>query len=339
MGNVDNFFDEMFENMDITEKSDAEVTEILKQSAKEAGMQVYDTTDNKDRPVVIATSLKDEYIDIAVNSKLIPESYKHARFDVDKIKDNLIKQYAKSKLYKIHKFNEYTSICMGILSAIRLNQLPRRSYLIGAPNGFGKSSFVNECIITLKQQGFTAVPYISLWELAQIRIEDEKMLMNPYIHPRYKMDEIIDKRRREFEYTETNNSFEYTNTKQVTDYFKKPGTVTGLFSFSEYINADCLFVQLTSILSKEIESHTLKQVLDIRAAKGLPTIVMMSTSLEPYINDPVLRDLVWNEILSYNEDDNSYDRVYHIACYKTKELSIDNKGAKVDSRTGIVLGE
>ena len=270
----------------------------------------------------------------AVDEAIIPKVYKQSTFDRDKIKENLKVQYSKNKLYKIKKFERYISVCFGILNTFRTRQMLDRSWLIGAPNGFGKNSFVTECLITLRCQGYKVVPYISLLELAQLRVEYERILMEPY---KYKYDD--------------KDGHRYSEPKEYKAYMKEPESLIGRFSFMEYVNADCLFVHFTDVISKEVESHMLYQLLSMRGAKGLPTVVMISTSLEPYINDINLRTLVWDEILTpsrLNEDDRTYadiagkngsfDRVTHISTYKQRKsnLDIDNRGQDVDPETGVI---
>lgn len=296
-----------------------ETSKKLVDEAKENGLETYTKEDEANRAEKIFYGLTKADRDQAVVEFVVPEAYKDSSFDVDKIRENLRLQYRKSKgMYKVYRLSDYLQVCQEILSTIRMKKLPRRSYLIGAPNGFGKTSFVNECLITLRAHGFKVAPYITLWELSQIRVENEQRIMAPY--KRYKED----------------NSGTYYLEPNVSTGYKKPQIVTGCYSFSEYVNADCLFVSFTDTISKEIESHALYQLLSIRGAKGLPTIVMMSTSLEPYENDKALKELVWNEIKAYDENKDCFDRVYHVSCYRRKCIGLENKGEEVDSDTGVV---
>lgn len=307
--------DDAFESAGV--KTDNSSKELM-DSAKDAGMKV--EVNKKEEAKQIVYNILPSDRDLAVNMYIVPEKYRNAYFDVDKIKANLREQYTKNgKLYKVYKFNDYVSVCTAILSNIRMHVLPTRSYLIGAPNGFGKTSFVNECLITLIKQNYKVAPYISLSELAQIRVDNEHRLMNPYK-----------------KYKEVNSDYTYTEMNIKAGYQKVPEVVTGRYSYSEYINADCLFVYFTDVVSKDIESHMLYQLLTIRGAKALPTIVMMSTSLEPYENDMILKEQVWDEIKDYSESSNSFDRVYHVSCYKHKNLALDNKDETVDNDTGVV---
>ncbi len=286
--------------------------------AKESRMQVPYESEHKE-PHKIFYGLQPEDRNLAVQLSIVPKSYKDAQFDPDKIKENIARDCTKYKgLYKVYNMNAYVETCLGILSALRCGELPNCSYIIGAPNGFGKTSFVNECLMTMLKNNFKTVPYISLWELAQIRVDNEHRIMNPYIHPKTKEQHINESKQKQ--------EYMYSNANEPVNIMKKPEVVIGRYSYSEYINADCLFVSLTDVISKDIESHTLYQLLSIRGAKALPTIVMMSTSLQPYENDPVLAEYVWNEIKTDTIKDYCYDRVYHISSYKMKNMDLHNNG-------------
>lgn len=261
--------------------------------------------------------------ELAVNQCLIPKSYKYAEFNIERIKANIREQFNTSKgLYKVLRFNEYTELCYNILSTVRMKKLPERSYIIGAPNGFGKTSFVTECLITLNKQGYNVVPYISLWELAQLRIDNEHRMMKPF--RKFKLEE-----------DESEKLVYNTEPNKFPGYMREPEVVTGHYSYSQYINADCLFVHLTDASSKDLESHALYQLLNIRGVKGLPTIVMTGQSLDIYIKDTALRELVWDEILTKNKESSYFDRLYHVSTYKVRKLNIDYS-EEVDAETGIV---
>jgi hypothetical protein len=314
--------DEALDSLGMKTESLDDTHEKLNAEAETADMHINEIRQivNESEKLAYGLSKEDRYQ--AVAEFIVPKAYQEAEFNVEKIKDNIRAQYLRSSLYKTEKFPKYIKICDEILSSIRMKQLPKCSYIIGAPNGFGKSSFVNECLITLRHMGYKCVPYISLWEIAQIKVDNEQRIMQPY---------------RKFK--EEGGNVYYTEANSPTGYFKKPEVITGRFSYSEYINADCLFVSFTDVMSKEIESHALYQLLSIRGAKGLPTIAMISTSLEPYENDRVLKEQVWDEIRAYKEVENCYDKVYHVSCYKVKRTGLDTKDEKIEKDTGIILGE
>jgi len=324
---MENTLDNVFDTMGIETESLKETTTKLEKSAEEVGLTVhYDP--EKDTNHKIFYGLTDNDREQAVIESIVPKIYRDSAFDVEKIKNNLRAEYkALNKLYSVYNFNEYIQTCNGILSAIRMKKLPTRSYIIGAPNGFGKTSFVSECLITLRKHNFRVAPYITLSELSTLRIEEERRMMNPF----FKQQE----ENNTYNKNEGTIVYSYNGNK---GYVKTPQVVIGCYSYSEYINADCLFVALTNRNSKEVESFMLKQLLNIRAIKGLPTIVTMMESLDIYTRDPNLKYLVWDEILAYTENEICYDRLYHVSTYKFKNIGgkINNKGVNVENDTGIV---
>lgn len=296
---LDDAFDESITTRSYDEKR---ITEM-----REAGLYVpMDKTKKQEhRALMGGITVADR--NQAVFERLIPEAYKDCSFDVEHIKRNIRDAYSKSgKLYKVYKFKQYEDVCNSILTTLRLGKVPDRSYLIGAPNGFGKTSFVMECIMTLRKAGKIAAPFITLTELAQLRADDEHRLMNSF---------------KKFSTDVKDGTTYYVENNESHEYIKKPQIVINGYSFNEYMNAQCLFVGFSGILSKEVESNMLYQILSIRGAKGLPTIAVISTSLEPYERDRYLKEYIWDEIKNYNNSQ-SYDRVIHISCYKRKEMNI-----------------
>lgn len=246
----------------------------------------------------------------AVKAGLIPQAYADCEFDIDKIQENKEKQMLKSsRAFSISRFSDYKDITTGLISTIISNKLPRQSYIIGAPNGFGKTSFVNSCIIKLHALGRMCTPYISLSELAEVKFQNDKRLIEGIsareVYKKEYVDATIEKYKEVF-YEQFESGL----------YTKKPINLIGNYSWSEYMNCDILFCYFTDVSSKVLESEILKTAVTIRGTKGLPTIAMISTSLEPYKRDKMLREYVWNEILSYNESEESCDRLRHISCYK-----------------------
>lgn len=324
MSDVNNALD-LFDSLGISVESNKSVMNKIKKDA-EANNIVLDnpmeSIREKRESQSLFCTLTDSDRDQAVKEFIIPSSYRNAYFDYEKVRSNIKNQYKASKnLYKVYNLNTYVQLCNTILSTLRMGNLPDRSYIIGAPNGFGKTSFVNESLITLRKRGYRAVPYISLIELAGLRVAEEQRLMKPY--NKFKADTATD-------------SVYYTEFKENDVYVKKPLLIQNKYSFSEYINADCLFVSFSDVVSKDIESHMLYQLLSIRGPKGLPTIAMISTSLAPYENDQFLKEYVWDEIRAYKETAGCYDRVYHVSCYKRKELNMAARTEGFENDTGIV---
>ena len=325
----ENLIDSAINSLDIKTSNDTLVK--MTEEANNSGIKLTSEEKPKASPLVLINSLDRE---LAVKEKLIPECYEKAIFDIEKIKKNISEQYTKSKgIYKVYRFKDYTDTCSAILTTLRTGQIPKRSYIIGAPNGFGKSSFVNECLITMRKQNWICAPYISLHELAEIRTEEEKRLMKPFS---YTASQGIYEQDGKYYNTKEVNGYTYTDFRTPIEIVKKPTIIQSAYSWNEYINAKCLFVHFTDVISKDLESHVLYQLLSIRGAKGLPTIAMISTSLEPYLKDTSLREIVWDEILDYDVEGGSCDRIKHVSCYKAKKLDFSKDG-EIDKDTGIVL--
>lgn len=259
--------------------------------------------------------------DRAVKLGLIPPDFRNATFDNDKIRSNITRQQNMSghKFHAVH-YEDYFQTAEDIINCIRVKQLPMKSYLLGAPNGFGKQSFATDCILASLHNGWVTVPYISLLELAEIKTANDKVLLRglmgvetniaqqpfSYVSGDYVTDgdakEVI-------------SSYSYIG-DAYTD-IKSPVVVTGRYSWSEYINAPILICFFSGIENKAVESQLLYTLLNIRSAKGFPTIAMISTSLTMYERDPVIGKHVWKEIKSYDAEAKSYGRVYHVSCYKS----------------------
>lgn len=324
-----------FESLGIDIESIDDTNKKILGEAEENDINIGQKNENRNDVRLQTFRITAEDRHIATELQLVPKAYENATFDVDKIKENIKGLYVNKSTRKITKkvkgFNDYVSICNGILTALRVGKLPTRSYIIGAPNSFGKTSFVNEAIITLNKQGFIAVPYISLVELAKIRSDSEEKLLKPSEKVRNRF--LIKNEHGVFEQVKDDKD-EY---KLAGEFVTKAKTVTRQYDFYDYINADCLFVKFSAQESKEIESKTLYQVLSIRADRGLPTIVTVPYSIDIYHKDINLKRYIWDEIEIAYEKENCYDRLYHVSCFVVPYLGgLAEKGEKIDMSTGII---
>ena len=243
---------------------------------------------------------------------LIPKAYRNVEFEPEKVKTNYSEQLKNSRRHELINFNDYISKTTEILSLIRARQDLPGSYIIGAPNGLGKTSFVYTAILLMYQRSMKVVPYLSLTELAEIKLANEKRLASGL--KLVSDDFIIDGH--ELKFTKNRNAvMSYYADIGDAGYSKIPEISLGRYSWSEYINADVLFCYLTDPSTKELESSILKVILETRGTKGLPTVVMVSTSLNPYRNHRILGKNIWQEILSYS-DTPKYDRLTHTSCFR-----------------------
>ena len=203
--------------------------------------------------------------EMAVHSGLIPLSYMDTEFDERKIKNNIMEQARSSKRrFKMKQFDVYMSTLNMIISQIRTKDIPKCSYLIGAPNGLGKTSFVNTCLKIMLQNEWIATPYVSLFELAEIRAEHERNLINSVSLSKWARKDEED----------TQESFYY---KDRSDCVKMPRTITNRFSWSEYMNSEILFCFFSSLDNKVISSLNTSS-----SSQNLLTFFLKTSLLGPF---------------------------------------------------------
>lgn len=253
----------------------------------------------------------------AVNMGLIPPQYINAEFDMNKIKEHVRNIVAKAKnMITIERYENYFNVCNSIINTLRIGKLPVRSYIIGAPNGFGKQSFATDCILASLHNGWITVPYISLLELAEIKSANDKIVARGLMGMETKIAKnSFNYQTGLYENDDNIESFYYAMGDKYNE-FKVPAIITGRYSWSEYINAPFLVCFFSGIESKLIESQILNTLLNIRSAKGYPTVAMISTSIEMYKKDPVIGKYIWSEILNPDPESNDLSRVLHISMYK-----------------------
>lgn len=258
--------------------------------------------------------------DEAVRLQLVPECYKNYAFDRNRILDNMRKRNNLEKLPSIYEsvFKKYASLCENILTGFRSGQVPNRSYIIGAPPDLGLTEFVTECILEMFTRGFRTVPYITLYELADVKSVQAKVLEMPV--------KLVNK-----------NGMITENINEIPEFIKRPELIYGRYSFSEYMNSSCLFVHLSDVVYKEIESKLLKQILTIRGMKGLPTIVTVGISLDYYRKDKELEEYVWRDITTRDVDNRRFDMLYYVSCYRV-DMSPIKQQSLLDEETGLLKG-
>lgn len=238
----------------------------------------------------------------AVRLGVLPEAFRNDIFLRDRVMENYKSLKENGRNFNMVNLDQVISTMEYIIQCIHLRKRLEHSYLIGSPNGFGKTSFVMTCIKMMVYHGMRTVPYISLSELAQIKNQVDTALLKGQILTR-KVEKIDAVHRPEI-----------TSDKMPIDCISR-------FSWNEYLNADVLFTFFTNIEYKVIESRMLKVILDLRAAKGLPTVVLISSSVksyfQPYLNNREMTEWYWDEIYTRDEKLSRLDRVWHISTYKT----------------------
>ena len=227
--------------------------------------------------------------DSAVAVGLIPNERKSDRYDSQFIRNRI---YNKDFLYStsskirlgVRGFDKYIATLNEIYSAIISGNKLNCSYLIGASNGFGKTSFVIDCLKILHSKNKRAVPYMTLYELATLRKKYDY-----YLSGKSKENYRVDEERNR------------------------------LYSFDDCVNCEVLFTRLSGIEVAKVEMNMLKTILNLRAIKGLPTVVFMEEPLRIYQTDSVMNLYVWDEILVYKDEYRAYDKVKHVATFKVIE--------------------
>lgn len=111
---------------------------------------------------------------------LIPARYLDLEFDVDKLKAELKKEWAFTKLYTISNFSAYASLLSGILTDLRFGRLPDRSYLIGfySSTELGNLAFAVNAIKLMYAQGMKVVPYVSCNDICKVLNLETSMQVN-----------------------------------------------------------------------------------------------------------------------------------------------------------------
>lgn len=208
----------------------------------------------------------------------------------------------------IKKFDELKLVLNTLITGLRVNQMPSNSYILGASNGFGKTTFVNTCIKLLMASDRKVVPYISLSEIHDLMYED--------------YSRMIENRRRMYELKPEQDGAE----EEYWEQDKKANECT----WQDFVKADVVFCYLTGVEEEcmWIEMSTLKRLLQLRSSKGLSTIVMMAESLDWYRNSDKIRRGILNEIINPKANSEGvYDKLIHKSAwlvdreYFAKEVS------------------
>lgn len=315
---------ELAETLSIMGIASQSKTSILNQ-IKKSGVQTATDhgliEDGQAGPVIITS--EDEKA--AVEMGLVLSCNGSKRFDKGQIRDRIV-DGGKGTPYIVKNLDEYMETLSSLITSIRCRKLPRQSYIIGAPNGFGKSHFANEAIITMFKAGWRTVPYVSLTELAETCVVNESNLLSALSGADYNdaAGEL------DLRYYGDPNA-------RVT---KVPQIVISRYSWSEYMNAECLMCYFTSFESKNVETRILHRIMKERSNKGLPTIVFMSTSLNPYLKEPRLREYIWDEIL-YNPkaSGETVSRLKHISTYKKRTTNFGSGVAKAAGEINLMDGQ
>lgn len=201
---------------------------------------------------------------------LIPKHRQKDAFNTDFIKNKISEMFISESnstgiKTQISNWAFYERMMAELLLQVN-NMTLNNSYIIGAPNGFGKETFANTVIRILDKQNRKAVPYINLSTLGTLYESHRKSKEN-YLKYGGKQQEVM----------------------------KKDG-----YQWQDYIEADIAIVSLTGVLAKEYESQVLSLLVKQRSFENKPTIVMLEHTLDVYTMDSKLYKNYWSDMLVHS---------------------------------------
>lgn len=219
--------------------------------------------------------------DRAVCSGIIPAHRKDDEFDADIAKESVLKSARDAKAIQARDVQEYVSCLQGILASISTNTL-RCSYVIGAPKCCGKTTFVMTALKRLVNADKKVVPYLSLTEIAEIQVKHAMSL----------------------------------NRQRKGNPDGQPGERREQCSWKDIRTADVLFTYLTNYEAAGVELSVLKELLQERGLKGLPTIVMTENPVAMYEQNPDLKRVFWNDIENYDPRRPTVKKLTHVSTWR-----------------------
>lgn len=225
--------------------------------------------------------------------KLVPEEHKDAEFEMNRLTGKGGKLELLSIMHKSTVIdNGYIKGLSEILSTIQFRNKLKHSYLISAPNGYSKTTFVYTCIRLLYLSGKKAVPYISILQLMELLSDyiSEHSIFNGGINERQAQD----------------------NEESI--YYK----------WKDYLNADIAFVELTANGFETIEGQMLKTLLSERGRRNLPTIAVTERAFNRYVNTEEQKKL-WANMVTTSICNAEYDRMVYIRAYELMQAEQDGK--------------
>lgn len=287
----------------------------------------------------------------AMTNGLIPRRRINDLLDFREMGDRVAALCRESgEIVDIPAFELYKSAMRNVLGYLTSNKDLDYSLLLSAPNGFGKTTFVYSCIKLMLMNGMKVAPFISLFELAQLRYDymnnktwrhlDGNILSDTEIQIRneasynnslvFNSDYINRKNKNE---AEEDNNVSVTVTKpfiDMTDAEKDAYIIdikTKKYTYKDYLDADILFCQLSVAEQAYLEISTLKAILDYRGLKCKPTIILTDRDIEIYKKTIGMATDVYflNDMLTKELKYATYDRAYLITVKKERKRKMNNR--------------
>lgn len=248
---------------------------------------------------------KQDAKDYALIHSIIPEDRIDDEFDINFLKSS-IREMSKAEGYIVKNFNAYEEALNNITGKIILGEKKHSSYLIAAPNGFGKTTFVNTAIKACILQGWTVAPYTSLLEIRELQLLQLgylKGLTFPGEADYKNVKAEREQKERVFE------SFE----QRLKDIYIKKG-----ITYRDFTEAKLLFISLSSPAYSDIELPALKFILNERAKVQRATIVMSEYPIRDYQMDPLCRNFWLDHLEMKGFGKSSMDRLTYVTCTRYK---------------------
>lgn len=231
----------------------------------------------------------------AVYNGFVPEGRMNDNYSEEILRERVSAQY--EGMYHVVNFENYITTLNNILYSITNGQNLPGSYIIGAPNGFSKTTFANTCIKILEKQGKKAAPYASLVEIFEVyKKYDNKV----------RLKEVMD-----VDHEDLKGESVYPIDRSfLPDYLTRHG-------MKVYLDADVLFTNLTRVNYKERELAILALLTEARAKQGKCTIIFTDISLQYYTNVDKDKMRFWDEWIDHSQGKyTSAGKYTYISCFK-----------------------
>lgn len=215
----------------------------------------------------------------AVEKGLIPEYRWEDEWDKDILQKDIV-EMGKLYGYKLSNYKMWSDTLTNILMTISSSLKITESYLIGAPNDYGKAIFAYTCIKRLYALNRRVVPYITLGNLGVLRKEYDRYIA-------YRAEP------------------------------KKEFSSENKYTWDDYVKAEIAFVSFTDVSRGWLEWNVLNSLISERSLNALPTIVFTRNSIELYKKDKDLKRQYIDELVAHNSRASKYDKLTYIAVYKS----------------------
>lgn len=245
----------------------------------------------------------------------------------------------------LYDYEIYKTAIKNVLSCFVVNKELDYSILFSAPNGFGKTTFVYSCLKLLVLNGKKVVPFVSLFELAQKRLDymtdttwrkgddyytdtERKMMANASYNGRVKYNKKLQSEQvEEEEIVEPKKFIDMTDTEK--DIYIQ-GIKDKNYTYKDYLDSDVLFCQLSVAEQSYIEISTLKSIMDYRGLHCKPTIIITDRNIEAYKSSVGMATDVYllTDMLTKEEKFATYDRALLVAVKKDRKSKFRAKAGE-----------